>query len=345
MARSPSSGRARWQGVFIGLLTVGLLWLSLRSSPLGEIWRALTEAHPWWIVLAVVVTMQTFLIRAWRWQALLVPIGHARFSVAFRATIIGFTASFLLPARIGEVLKPYLLARREGFNAAATFATVIVERLLDLLTVLLLFALAIPLTGVNVSPSIRTAGLVAAVAAVVATVVLFVLAGHPERLGRWAAYFTKPLPVRLARVLTNFVQTFAQGLAVMRSPWQLVIGFAWSFPLWASIALGVWFTSLAFDLTFPFIGSFLVTGYLSVGVAAPTPGAAGGFHYAYQMAVIQSFGAAAAPATAASFVLHAVSFVPVTLLGLLYMWQDGLTLGSLKELKAEAQSSQERPTP
>ena len=345
MATTQSSGRTRWQGVFIAVLTVGLLWLSLRNSALGDVWSALKRAHVGWIVLATVVTMQTFLIRAWRWQALLVPIGRARFSVAFRATIIGFTASFLLPARIGEVLKPYLLARREGFNAAATFATVIVERLLDLLTVLLLFGLAIALTDVKISPNIQTAGLVAAVAAVAATVVLFILAGHPERLGRWAAWWTRPLPARVARVLTNFVETFAQGLAVMRSPWQLVIGFAWSFPLWASIALGIWFTSRAFDLTFPFIGSFLVTGYLSVGVAAPTPGAAGGFHYAYQMAVIQSFGAPPAAATAASFVLHAISFVPVTLLGLLYMWQDGLTLGGLKDLKAEAQSSQERPTP
>jgi uncharacterized protein (TIRG00374 family) len=335
----------RAQALLVAALTVGLFWLTLRNIDLGELWRALTQAHPGWIAAAVAVTMLTFFIRAWRWQALLVPIGHAGFSTVFRATIIGFTASFLLPARIGEVLKPYLVARREGFNVAATFATVIVERLLDLLTVLLLFGLAIPLTGVDVGSGVRTAGVVAAAGGLVVTILLFVLAGHPERLGAITARLTARLPVRLARALSNFARTFAEGLGVMRSPWQLVIGFLWSLPLWFSIGLGIWFTSRAFGLTFPFIGSFLVTGYLSVGVAAPTPGAAGGFHLAYQMAVTNCFGAPASVAAAAAFVLHAVSFVPVTLLGLVYMWQDGLTLGSLKQMKAEAQSSQERPSP
>ncbi len=69
-----------------------------------------------------------------------VPIGRARFGPAFRATVIGFTATFLLPGRVGEVLRPYLLARKEGFSAAATFATIVVERVLDLVAVLMLFS-------------------------------------------------------------------------------------------------------------------------------------------------------------------------------------------------------------
>ena len=68
------------------------------------------------------------------------PIGPTHFGVAFRTTVIGFAGSFLLPARAGEVIRPYLLARREGLNATAAFATIILERLLDLITVLLLFA-------------------------------------------------------------------------------------------------------------------------------------------------------------------------------------------------------------
>ena len=90
--------------------------------------------------VAVVVTGLTYAMRAWRWQSLLAPIGPTRFVNAFTTTVIGFAASALLPARAGEVLRPYLLARRERLNPASTFATIMLERLLDLATVLLLFA-------------------------------------------------------------------------------------------------------------------------------------------------------------------------------------------------------------
>jgi uncharacterized membrane protein YbhN (UPF0104 family) len=90
----------------------------------------------------------------------------------------------------------------------------------------------------------------------------------------------------------------------------------------------------------PFAGSFLVVGYLTVGVAAPTPGAVGGFHKMYQLALTQFFGADETVAGAAAIVLHLLSFVPVTLLGLLFMWQDGLSLGRLKGIRAEAGSAE-----
>ena len=126
----------------------------------------------------------------------------------------------------------------------------------------------------------------------------------------------------------------------MRHPGQLLLAAVWSVPLWASIALGVWLTSMAFDLTFPFLGSFLVLALLAAGVSLPTPGGVGGFHYTYLLALTQFFGAPEEASAAAALVLHAVSFVPVTILGLIFMWQDGLSLGGLKGLGAEAKREQ-----
>src|SRR5262249_60493408 len=97
------------------------------------------------LFLGVCVTMMTYALRAFRWQSLLAPIGPARFATAFRTTVIGFGARFLLPARPGEVLRPYLLARREGLPPTACFATILLERLLDLVTVLLLFGVFVVL--------------------------------------------------------------------------------------------------------------------------------------------------------------------------------------------------------
>lgn len=337
--------RVRWSTVLILALTAGLLWLFLKDIDPHEMWRAMIGAHPGYILGAIAFTMLTYVVRAIRWRVLLQPVGPTRFRTAFRTTVIGFAALFLLPARLGEVLRPYLLARQDGLKATSAFATVIVERLLDLVTVLLLFAAAIPLSGVNVGREVRFAGLVAGTGAIVALVALFILAGHPERLGRWVAMLARWLPASMAGQLAHLARTFAEGLQVMRSPAHLGLAMVWSVPVWVCITIDIWLTTLAFDLTLPVVGSFLVMGYLTVGVSVPTPGGTGSFHYFYRLAMTTLFGADATIAAAAAIVLHAVSFIPVTILGLIFMWQDGLTLSGLKNMRSAATESGESTRP
>ena len=126
--------------VVIGL-AVGLLALFLRNADLGRVWASVTAARADFLLLALVVDVRH--VRHSR-RALAVPARAAwdrRGSASvFRTTVIGFAASAVLPARAGEVIRPYLLARREGLSATAAFATIIVERILDLVAVLLLMA-------------------------------------------------------------------------------------------------------------------------------------------------------------------------------------------------------------
>lgn len=336
----------------IFLLTLGLLAYAFRNVELSSVWAETRRADPWLLVLAVLVTGLTYAMRAWRWQSLLAPIGPTHFSTAFRTTVIGFAASFFLPARAGEILRPYLLARREGLNATSTFATIILERLLDLATVLLLFAAFVFTAGPGVlggSPgelaNITFWGGLSAVAAVAGLVVLFALAGHPERLGRAALRIEVVLPSRLAHLVAGFVETFVQGLAVMRQPARLLVALAQSFPLWMSIAAGIWLTSHAFHITFPYPASFLVMTVLVVGVAAPTPGAIGGFHLAYKFAVVTFFAVPPDRAIGAATVLHAISFVPVTLLGVFFMMREGLTLAGARRMAERGPAPQEPAGP
>ncbi len=332
---SSSVSRSRHlQTAVIGLVTVVLVVLFLRDMDLHEAWQAVVGADLAWITAAVFVTMQTYVLRAWRWRWLLRPLGPTRFRTAFRTTVMGFAASFLLPGRVGELLRPYVLARQEGLNPASAMATILVERVLDLCTVLVLFALAILVAGIPVPREIETAGMIGAAAALTGVAILFVLAGHPERLGRWAGKLTAFLPARVATTADHLMQTFIGGLRIMRSPKDLAWSMVWSIPLWLSIAFGILCTTWAFGLTMTFPGSFLVVGYLTVGVAVPTPGAAGGFHYFYKLALTQLFAAPDSAAGAAAIVLHLVTFVPVTILGVIYMWQDGLTLGQVRSVGA-----------
>jgi glycosyltransferase 2 family protein len=333
---------SRLRAALVLVLTIGLLAFFLYGVEFGPVWDATRQADARLLVAGIVVTMLTYVLRAFRWQYLLAPIGPTRFSTAFRTTVIGFAASFLLPARPGEVLRPYLLARHEGLPPTAAFATIILERLLDLVTVLLLFGvfvLVVDPASLSAEPDlyarVKTGGLLAAAASVVGLAVFFVLAGRPERLGAWALRIERVLPVKLARAVAGFVETFAEGLAVMRQPGRLLVSLILSFPLWLSIALGIWVASRAFHMTFGYLGSFLVMTLLVVGVAVPTPGQIGGFHAMYKVAVMNFYGVPEATAVGAAIVLHAISFVPVTLLGLVFMAREGLTLGRMKRMASE----------
>jgi uncharacterized protein (TIRG00374 family) len=334
---------SRVRTVLILLLTFGLLWFFLRHANMAQVWGEMRRARPMLLVAALLVTVVTYVLRALRWQYLLAPLGHTHFATAFRATVIGFAASFLLPARAGEVIRPFLLARREGLPATAAFATIIIERLLDLVTVVVLFAffvLAADPASMSAAPGalnkVKLGGLIAVAGAAAALAIAFVAAGHPERLGQWALRIERVLPARLARVVASFVETFTQGLGVMRQPRRLLVSLLLSVPLWLSIGAGIWLTSLAFHITFPYMGSFLVMIILVVGVAMPTPGAVGGFHAAYQIAVQSFFGAPDDRAIGAAIVLHGVSFLPATLLGLVFMAREGLSLSRAQALAASS---------
>ncbi len=232
---------------------------------------------------------------------------------------------------MGEILRPYLLARQEGIKATSAFATVIVERLLDMATVLLLFACALPLGRRGCGPEVRSGGRDRGpVGAVRRSALLFLFAGHPERLGRLAGRLGRRLPRKLLRGVAQTRPDVRRGSGGHAQPRRI-----WPPPPSGPSPSGCrspsgsgW--SHAFDLTSPFVGSFIVVGYLAVGVSVPTPGGAGGFHYFYLAALTSFFGANPDVAAAAAIVLHLVSFVPVTIAGLVFMWQDGLTLGRLQ---------------
>lgn len=321
------------------LLAAVLLALFLRNTDLRQVGREMAAARLDLVALALAVTALTYVIRAWRWQYLLAPVGHVRLSAALRATIIGFAATALLPARAGELLRPWLLARREGLSATAAFATIVVERLLDTVTVLLLFALFLLVFDPGLSAAdgatfsqMKIGGAVMAAACGGLLVGLFVLAGHPAMLDRLIAGLGRVLPSRVAGTAGRLLRLFAGGVATVRQPRRLAMALLLSLPLWLSIATGIWLVTRAFHIDMPLPGAFLIVALLVVGVAVPTPGAVGGFHYFYRLGATAFYAAPNDRAVGAAIVLHAVSFVPVAVVGLLLLAQEGLSLSRVERM-------------
>ena len=337
--------RAHVRTTIVLLLAAGLLFLFLRNTELADVATEMRRARPDLVVLSLLVTALTYVLRAARWQYLLAPIGRVGLGLALKATVIGFAATALLPARAGELLRPYLLARKAGLSATATFATIIVERLLDTITVVLLFAVYLFVfdTGMAAADAatfaqVKVGGAVAGGICVVALVLLFFLAGHPGTLTRLTLGIERVLPASLASRVSPLVRTFADGLAIVRQPKRLAAAIVFSLPLWLSIAAGIWLVTRAFHITMPFTGSFVIVALLVVGVAVPTPGAVGGFHAAFRFAATTFFGAADDAAVGAAIVLHLFTVVPSLLLGLLFAAHEGLNVAGMRKLADQADS-------
>jgi len=333
-------------------LTLALLGWFFRQADLSQVWREIREAKPWALALLLGITGLTYLLRALRWQFLLRPLGPTRLSQAFRTTVMGFAANTVLPLRAGEMVRPYLLARREGLSVPATITTIILERLLDLMTVLVFLGLFVVffdpgLDRVNaaVYKSVKLGGLVGALGSGAVLLVLGLNAVRPVLTHRLVDACLRVVPVRFRSRLSALIYGLLDGLAVTRDLTRLAQAIALSFPLWLSIATGIWLVTVAFHMTVPFTGSFLIMALLTVGVAAPTPGAVGGFHEAFRIGTAVFYGVDNDRAVGAAIVLHAASFIPVTLLGGLFMMQDGLNLARVRGLGDEARAAEEAAVP
>jgi glycosyltransferase 2 family protein len=331
--------RSHVRTLIVVALAFALVVLFLYNVDLRGVVDQIVHARPGWLLLSLATMLINMAIRAWRWQYLLEPIGRPRFVNAFRATVVGFAASGILPARAGELIRPYFLARKERMSATGAFATVILERVLDMVTVLALLAVyvfflrtdSVDDQAVAFEAVTWTAG-TAAVAAVAALAVMFVLAGNPGRLAEVLARLERVLPSTLAGAHARVAEKLATGLGVIRKPTRLFVALVLSVPLWLSIAAGIWAVAVAFRLAIPFSGSFLIVALLVVGVAVPTPGAVGGFHAAFKVAATTFFGASDDAAVGAAIVLHALTVGPAVVLGLFFAAQEGLNVTSMKQL-------------
>jgi uncharacterized protein (TIRG00374 family) len=331
--------RSHFRTIVVLVLVASLLALFLHNVDLRRVAGDIVRARPQWLAVSLATMPVNLALRALRWKYLLEPLGDASFGNAFRATAVGFAASSVLPARAGEVIRPYFLARYERMSATGAFATVILERLLDLVAVLLLLALFVFAFGAEVgagNPSlfaaVKWAGAIAGTVSIGALGVLFIVAGDPERLTRVMTRVERALPSTFAGMIAGVLEKFARGLGTIRRPRRLFVALAWSFPLWLSIDAGIWAVAVAFDLNVPFTGSFLIVPLLTLGVAVPTPGAIGGFHEAFRLGATVFYRAPNDVAVAAALVLHAFSIVPSLLLGLFFAAQAGLNISGMRQM-------------
>jgi len=328
----------RGQLLLGGFLAFALLLFFFRGQDWDTLRAALRDARILPLVGLVLVTMAVYAVRAWRWGDLLLPLGRVGFADLFSATMVGFASGLLIP-RAGELVRPWLVSRRHPIPTSAGFATIILERLVDLITVLALFAVylfVLPTPAAQIenrlTELVKLGGAMTGVLALGVLVFLLALHTNAERVTFFLERILKHFPRFIAELGGRILRAFSGGLAVLRAPLPHLakIGLQ-SLAVWLLIALGFHLNHAAFGIVLPFHATFLLMAFLVVGVAIPTPGMVGGFHAFYLLALADVFAVPRATAAAAALAAHALSNLPILVCGLLLLGREGLSLGRVVE--------------
>lgn len=341
-------GRMAKKALRIGVslvLMVALLAVFLWNVDFQEVGRSLAGADLQMLIAASLVALFAYWLRALRWQFILRPVGRVRLSSALLTTAVGYAALSLLPARMGDLIRPLLLARRERIPASASLASILTERVFDLWSVVLFFLVFIiwPPHMSNLDEQaqhsldmLSLSGYVVGAGLLLGTMVLLGLFRYQERFVELLARPVGWIKSSWRQPATNFFNHFLDGLRVLQRPRDLIITTVASIFMWYVICWQVRFTLLAFDVDLPLRAAYLIVTMAVIGLAVPTPGGVGGFHKATQVGMTLFFGIGLNEATGIAIAYHAICFVPITIIGLLCLPLLGVNLREVESMAPEA---------
>lgn len=315
----------RWL-FFLGVIVSAVfLWWALQGLDLQHVWQSIGSANYWWLLPGIVAYFLAVWARTWRWDYMLRPLKSIPVSRLFPVVVIGYMGNNIYPFRVGEVLRAYVLRQRESVSMSASLATVVVERVFDGLVMLVFVFAALPLAPIP-NEAIRSIVVFASVAFFVALVVFFALAAMPARFMALAEWISGHLlPEKLARPLLTFLHKFLNGLHSLRSFRNVLMIFFTSVVIWLLETVKYWFVMHAFNFEVSFFALMLMNGIVNLATTLPSaPGYVGTFD-GPGIAMLVLYGVENATATAYTLVLHAALWLPVTLLGAVYMIREGLT--------------------
>jgi hypothetical protein len=238
--------------------------------------------------------------------------------------MIGYMANNVLPLRAGEFVRVYVIARTWGHGFWTVLATLVIERVLDSLALVLILGVLVLM--IPVPALFRNAAVVILAIDVVGVTALAWLAVYPAAGRRLLTALGRRWPA-LAPRLARIYDTFVRGLDGIRTPSNIAPLLVWTVVVWVLPAVAAWTTLHAVDLHLPFLAGWVVLAFVGLGISIPSaPGYIGVFHLAAAKAV-EMFGMSASAAVAFAIVFHTSQFVPVTLIGWLYLIREGVSLG------------------
>ena len=326
-------GRRIMQFALSATLTVLFLWIAFRGTDPGKLVALMRGANYWWMLAMFACLMASHAVRSWRWGYLLSPIKRGiGFRNLFAGVMIGYMFNNVLP-RAGEIARPYAISRMESLPVSSAFGTIVVERIIDTFSFLLLVAV-LPLVYdgplLDSFPWLQSAGLI--ITGVTAGGLLFLVAMMVRR--DWTDRFLlRPLgwvlPARARLRTEELVHAFLDGFLFLKEPASFAVIALAGVLVWFLYILMTYVALFAFGLgTLGPRAAVVVLTISSIGIAIPTPGSTGSYHAFTSQTLIRLFAVDPSVALGFATVTHAVGFIGLTLVGLFYFIRDRFALPS-----------------
>lgn len=325
-----------WRAAVGGVLSAALIYWTLRGISPAEVAHRLSEADPLLFAAAIICATAIFPVRALRWRAILEPVApKVPFGPLWRATAIGMMVNNVLPARAGEFARAYALKKETEIPFATGLASLVVDRLFDAIVLLLLAAFALfdpALSGAQTLGGRPLSSFATGAGALVLILLLgtYALIFFPTQLLRLFELFARRVSPTVEDRGRQVLQTFINGLSVLRSPGRFAAVFGWSIAHWVLNAFGIWLAFKAVGIAAPFSAALFIQAFIALGTAVPSaPGFFGVFEY-MSIEGLSVYGIGRQQAATWAIGYHLFSFVPITLIGAYYFTRLGVKLRDLQ---------------
>jgi len=312
----------------------------------GFSWHAFAEALvnvDWsWLALSLALILATYVGRAMRWEVMLRSLQkHTSLWRVFSATAIGFTAVVLF-GRAGEPVRPYLIAKKEGVTFSSQVAAWVVERMLDLLMILVIFGIAltqISRSAIQHGPRIKivleTGGYMAGLIGAACLALLLGLrqfrGNVQQRLLDGLSFLPEPVTAKIGRAL----QSFGEGMESMRSGRRTALLVLYTVVEWCIIAASFGCVFKAFPVTqdLGVTDVVILLGFVCFGSIVQIPGVGGGMQIVTVLVLTEFFGITLESATGIALVLWIITFVAIVPLGLALAFREGIQWRNLRHIE------------
>jgi uncharacterized protein (TIRG00374 family) len=336
----------RWLMLGIGIgISVIFLFIGLRGLKLSDVWRDVRTAEMGWIVPGVAVYFLAVWGRTWRWHYLLRSIKPISLRRLFPIVVIGYMGNNVYPLRAGEVIRAYVLKRNEAVNISASLATIVIERIFDGLVMLIFVFVALPFADFQ-EPWLKNVVFFSTLLFWGAFIVFLVMALRPEQMRRiYTSVFDRLLPEALGQRAKSLADHFMTGLANLRHPKDLAMTLLSSIFIWLTETTKYWFVMHAFDFQVSFFVLMVMTAVVNLATTLPSsPGYVGTFDTP-GIKTLTAYGVKETVAASYTLVLHAALWLPITVLGFFYLYQQGLGWGDFRRAQEVVETTQESPHP
>jgi uncharacterized protein (TIRG00374 family) len=284
-----------------------------------------------YLLPALALYITGFVFRGFRWQCMLAPLKIVSFMSSFSVVMIGFMANNILPLRMGELVRAWAIKKKEGISGSAGFATIVVERVYDGLTLVGLFVFVLLFSATS-SEVKRYAALGAPIFLGVFGLLLYA-AFRPDSASTLIKRATKILPRRLHARADGMVDLFMPGLHFLCSGKRQAVVISYSVLIWFIEGCVFWCIMRGFDLNAPAYAAFFTLVIVNIAIMVPAmPGYVGTFDLP-AVAALAPFGVGKDAAIGYIIVVHALQYVSVTALGLYYMNASGWSLREIEEVR------------